>query len=62
MPRYEYRCTVCEYVEEHQMTMAEWDMDIECFNCGATSIRIPSCGSFELKGGGWYAGGYTKSD
>lgn len=62
MPRYEYRCTECDYIEEHPMKMCESHIDIECFNCGAKSVRIPSCGSFELKGGGWYASGYSKGD
>lgn len=62
MPLYEFRCKTCGHVEEHLMKMRESYIDkIECWDCGGESIKIPSGSSFELKGGGWFAGGYTKS-
>jgi len=33
--------------------------EIKC-ECGEEAKKIPSITTFELKGGGWYAGGYTK--
>lgn len=45
------------------MKMSESYIDkIECIDCGCDSVKIPSSSGFELKGGGWYASGYTKSD
>lgn len=62
MPLYEFKCPECGYEEEHRMRMSESYIDkIECWNCGADSPKQVSRSGFELKGGGWFAGGYSKS-
>ena len=59
MPRYEYVCPECGKFEK-PMKIEDWDLqEIDC-DCGETAKKVPSCSGFELKGGGWYAGGYTK--
>jgi putative FmdB family regulatory protein len=59
MPIYEYCCEDCRQIFE------EWQKDFEdrekvCPVCGGTSKRLISNSSFVLKGGGWYASGYSK--
>ena len=60
MPIYEYCCEDCRQIFE------EWQKDFQdrdkvCPVCGGTSQRLISNTSFVLKGGGWYASGYSKS-
>jgi len=63
MPVYEYKCSSCGHIEGHRMKISESDIrEIECEECGCLSVKIPSIGSFELTGGGWFAGGYSKGD
>lgn len=60
-PYYEFLCPVCGLFEK-KMKMKYSDLKaLEC-NCGETAAKIPSKTTFELKGGGWYASGYTKGD
>ena len=59
MPIYEYCCEDCRQIFE------EWQKDFKdrekvCPVCGGTSQRLISNTSFVLKGGGWYASGYSK--
>ena len=59
MPIYEYCCEDCQQIFE------EWQKDFQdrekiCPVCGGTSQRLMSSTSFVLKGGGWYASGYSK--
>ncbi|MGE4441082.1 MAG: FmdB family zinc ribbon protein [Desulfomicrobium sp.] len=59
MPIYEYCCEDCQQIFE------EWQKDFQdrekiCPVCGGTSQRLISNTSFVLKGGGWYASGYSK--
>ena len=59
MPIYEYCCEDCHQIFE------EWQKDFQdrdkiCPVCGGTSQRVMSSTSFVLKGGGWYASGYSK--
>jgi putative FmdB family regulatory protein len=59
MPIYEYCCEDCRQIFE------EWQKDFQdrdkiCPVCGGTSQRLISNTSFVLKGGGWYASGYSK--
>lgn len=43
------------------MKMSESDVqEVECWVCGGIARKVPSVSGFELKGGGWYAAGYTK--
>lgn len=58
MPIYEYHCQDCKQIfEEWQKDYEE--RDIPCPVCGGTAHRIISSTSFVLKGGGWYANGYS---
>ncbi len=59
MPIYEYCCEDCRQIFE------EWQKDFQdrnkiCPVCSGTSHRLISNTSFVLKGGGWYASGYSK--
>ena len=59
MPIYEYTCEDCHQIFE------EWQKDFQdraktCPVCGGAAHRLISSTSFVLKGGGWYASGYTK--
>lgn len=61
MPFYEFVCPTCGIFEK-MMPMSDSDVkELEC-DCGDVAKKIPSVSSFELKGGGWFAGGYTKGD
>jgi putative FmdB family regulatory protein len=60
MPLYEFECSECG-VYTRRMSIDHWDTKQDRCDCGRGADKIPSCSSFELKGGGWYAGGYTKS-
>lgn len=58
MPIYEYNCQECKQLfEEWQKDYEE--RDIPCPICGGNASRIISSTSFVLKGGGWYASGYS---
>ncbi|MDP2848562.1 MAG: zinc ribbon domain-containing protein [Humidesulfovibrio sp.] len=58
MPIYEYNCQDCKQLfEEWQKDYEE--RDIPCPVCGGNASRIISSTSFVLKGGGWYASGYS---
>lgn len=58
MPIYEYSCQDCKQIfEEWQKDYEE--RDIPCPVCGGQASRIISSTSFVLKGGGWYASGYS---
>jgi len=60
MPIYEYHCQDCKQIfEEWQKDYEE--RDIPCPVCGGKATRIISNTSFVLKGGGWYANGYSES-
>lgn len=59
MPIYEYSCEECHQIFE------EWQKDFKdrektCPVCGGDAQRLVSSTSFILKGGGWYASGYSK--
>jgi putative FmdB family regulatory protein len=61
MPIYEYECTSCCNVFEIFQRMTE-DPLINCPDCSGSVKKLMSMSSFQLKGGGWYADGYsTKS-
>jgi putative FmdB family regulatory protein len=60
MPIYEYNCQECKQIfEEWQKDYEE--RDIPCPVCGGNATRIMSSTSFVLKGGGWYASGYSSA-
>ncbi len=36
--------------------------NIKCWRCGGEAKKIISNSTFALKGGGWFASGYSKKD
>ena len=59
MPIYEYACARCESEFEVEQRITE-DPLRSCPRCRSRRIkRLISQTSFALKGGGWYADGYT---
>ena len=60
MPVYEYECPACEKVLEVQQRMAD-DPLTQCPECEGPVKKIMSRSSFKLKGGGWYADGYSSA-
>jgi len=60
MPTYEYRCSQCghEFEVEQRITESPICTCVECQEEGAE--RVISASTFVLKGGGWYADGYSK--
>jgi len=60
MPVYEYECKGCEKVFEVQQRMADSPLT-QCPECSGEVTKLMSMSSFQLKGGGWYADGYTSS-
>ncbi|BHH84131.1 FmdB family zinc ribbon protein [Desulforhopalus sp. 52FAK] len=60
MPVYEYECKACEKVFEIQQKMADNPLT-ECPECKGPIAKLMSMSSFQLKGGGWYADGYSST-
>lgn len=60
MPVYEYECPACEMVHEVQQRMADAPLQ-NCPECNGPVKKIMSRSSFQLKGGGWYADGYSSA-
>ena len=58
MPIYEYECTSCCNVFEVFQRMTE-DSLTNCPDCSGRVKKLVSMSSFQLKGGGWYADGYS---
>jgi putative FmdB family regulatory protein len=59
MPTYEYRCQECKQEFEQTQSVKE-DPIKTCPKCGKDSAqRLISSGNFILRGGGWYADGYS---
>jgi putative FmdB family regulatory protein len=58
MPIYEYSCQDCKQIFEDWQKDYE-ERDIPCPVCGGQASRLISSTNFVLKGGGWYASGYT---
>lgn len=58
MPIYEYECKSCENVFEVQQRMTD-DPLKKCPECDGEVKKLISASSFQLKGGGWYADGYS---
>jgi putative FmdB family regulatory protein len=59
MPTYEYECTNGHTFEAVQR-MSDPPLE-RCEKCKAKVKRLISAPSFILKGGGWYADGYSSS-
>lgn len=58
MPIYEYQCETCEEVIEAWQSLSDKPMTT-CPSCSGTLKKLVSMSSFQLKGGGWYADGYS---
>lgn len=58
MPLYEYKCEECGNVLEVIQKFSDDPIE-KCPKCGGTMSKLISNTSFVLKGGGWYADGYT---
>lgn len=61
MPIYEYRCADCG----HHFEVIQRVQDRpprKCAECGGKVAKQHSRTAFVLKGGGWYAHGYSKSE
>ena len=56
MPVYEFECS-CGAISEELVKMGT--RSVSCSKCGKKAKKIISTCSFELKGGGWYADGYS---
>ncbi len=60
MPIYEYDCEKCH--KRHEITQKITDAPLEtCPDCSGKLTKIISMTSFHLKGSGWYATDYKKS-
>jgi putative FmdB family regulatory protein len=60
MPVYEYECQECNKVFEVQQKIADKPLS-DCPECQGPVKKLVSMSSFQLKGGGWYADGYSSS-
>ncbi len=58
MPIYEYECRDCQKVFEVQQKISDEPLK-ECPQCKGDVKKLISANSFQLKGGGWYADGYS---
>ncbi|WP_417911885.1 FmdB family zinc ribbon protein [Candidatus Electronema sp. TJ] len=58
MPVYEYKCSSCEKVFEVQQKISDPPLR-NCSECGGEMKKLVSASAFHLKGGGWYADGYS---
>jgi putative FmdB family regulatory protein len=60
MPIYNYRCERCETVHEVWAKVGD-DAPAACESCGAEGAltKMLAKTAFHLKGGGWYAQGYS---
>jgi putative FmdB family regulatory protein len=60
MPIYEYECQACQKITEARQGISDAPLTT-CGDCGGQLCKIISQSSFRLKGGGWYADGYSSS-
>ena len=62
MPIYEYTCESCGAQSEFWQSISEAPMT-KCPHCGAETLKkIISLSSFQLKGSGWYATDYGRTN
>ena len=59
MPRYDYRCTVCDHQFELRQSFSAATVQ-ECPECGADSNRKIHAPPVIFKGSGWYVNDYGK--
>ncbi len=60
MPVYEYECQECNKIFEVQQKIADKALS-DCPDCNGPVKKLVSMSSFQLKGGGWYADGYSST-
>lgn len=60
MPTYDYSCNKCGHEFGVHQKMSDAPIK-SCEKCGGEVTKLISSGSFVLKGGGWYADGYSTS-
>ena len=58
MPIYEYKCRKCGQVTEVIQKFSDRPLR-KCRDCSGRLDKLVSRSSFMLKGGGWYAEGYS---
>lgn len=58
MPVYEYECPSCARVFEVRQRISDEPLQ-NCPECQGKVKKLVSASSFLLKGGGWYADGYS---
>lgn len=58
MPIYEYKCKDCGEVFEAIQKFSDKPLT-KCTSCSGSVERLISQSAFHLKGGGWYADGYS---
>jgi putative FmdB family regulatory protein len=58
MPVYEYECRACNRVFEVWQKLSDQPKN-DCPQCSGPLTKLMSLSSFQLKGGGWYADGYS---
>lgn len=61
MPVYEFKCPECG-VYSRRLGVEFWSLKEDRCDCGRGAPKIPSVTTFDLKGGGWYASGYSKGE
>lgn len=60
MAIYEYKCAVCRHTDELEVPIKDSKSILECPLCRVFAFkRQISKSTFSLKGGGWYADGYS---
>ena len=60
MPIYEYQCSSCQKVIEVMQRITEEPLS-HCPDCHGSVKKLVSMSAFHLKGGGWFADGYSGS-
>lgn len=60
MPVYEYQCSSCNKTVEVWQSMSDVPLTT-CPDCSGGMKKLISLSTFALKGGGWYADGYSSS-
>lgn len=58
MPIYEYECENCRNIIEKWQSITEKPLTT-CPDCQGSLRKVISKSSFHLKGGGWFADGYS---
>ncbi len=60
MPIYEYECEQCQQITESWQHLNDAPL-AACPKCQGRVKKLISHSSFQLKGGGWYADGYSNA-